>query len=38
MPSWIAITPELVGRDQLLAASSVNSISMNLSGALGPAL
>ncbi len=37
MPNWIAITPELVGREQLLAASSLNSISMNLSMAIGPA-
>jgi MFS family permease len=38
MPNWIAITPEIVGRDQLLAASSLNSISMNLSLAIGPAV
>jgi MFS family permease len=38
MPNWIAITPEIVGRDQLLAASSLNSVSMNLSMAVGPAV
>jgi MFS family permease len=38
MPSWVAMTPELVGREHLLAASSLNSISMNLAGALGPAI
>jgi MFS family permease len=37
MPSWIATTPELVGRENLMAASSLNSVSMNIAGALGPA-
>jgi MFS family permease len=37
MPSWIATTPELVGRENLMAASSLNSVSMNVAGALGPA-
>jgi MFS family permease len=38
MPSWIATTPELVGRENLMAASSLNSVSMNVAGALGPAV
>ncbi len=38
MPNWIAIAPESVGREQLVAASSLNSISTNLSAAVGPAV
>uniref|UniRef100_E6QRV7 Putative MFS transporter n=1 Tax=mine drainage metagenome TaxID=410659 RepID=E6QRV7_9ZZZZ len=38
MPAWGAITPELVGRSELQAAISLNSVGMNLARSIGPAL
>jgi len=38
MPAWGAITPELVPRAELHAAISLNTIGMNLSRSVGPAL
>jgi len=38
MPAWSAIVPELVPRDQLQGAVSLNSVAMNVSRAVGPAL
>jgi len=37
-PAWQAITPELVPKNQLTAAVSLNSIGINVSRAIGPAL
>ncbi|MBS0287210.1 MAG: MFS transporter [Proteobacteria bacterium] len=37
-PSWQAIIPEVVQRDELTKAITLNGISMNLSRAIGPAL
>jgi MFS family permease len=37
-PAWQAIVPELVPRDQLPAAVSLNSVAFNIARALGPAL
>jgi MFS family permease len=37
MPNWVAIAPEVLPREQLASAGALNSISMNLAGALGPA-
>ena len=37
-PAWAALTPTLVPRSDLEAASAVNSIGYNFSRALGPAL
>ena len=37
-PSWRAILPELVSRDDLEAASALNGIEFNLARAVGPAL
>jgi len=37
-PAWQAITPELVPRRQLAAAVALNSIGINVSRAIGPAL
>jgi MFS family permease len=37
-PAFMAVTPELVPRDQLPAALGLNSISMNVAQSLGPAL
>jgi MFS family permease len=37
-PSWRAILPELVPRDDLPAASALNGIEFNLARAVGPAL
>jgi MFS family permease len=37
-PSWRAILPELVGKDELSAASALNGIEFNLARAVGPAL
>src|ERR1700675_3722201 len=37
-PTWRAILPELVPKDDLAAASALNGIEFNLSRALGPAL
>jgi MFS family permease len=38
VPTYSAVIPELVSRDQIPAASALNSISINLARALGPAL
>jgi predicted MFS family arabinose efflux permease len=38
MPAWLAITPELVPRAQLPAASALGGISINAARAFGPAL
>ncbi|MDD5328650.1 MAG: MFS transporter [Sulfuricella sp.] len=38
MPAWGAITPELVARSELPAAIGLNTIGMNVSRAVGPAL
>lgn len=37
-PAWQAITPELVPKKQLTAAVALNSIGINVSRAIGPAL
>ncbi len=37
-PTWRAILPELVPRDDLAAASALNGIEFNLARAVGPAL
>ncbi len=37
-PAWQAITPELVPQKQLTAAVALNSIGINVSRAIGPAL
>jgi len=37
-PSWRAILPELVSKDDLAAASALNGIEFNLARAVGPAL
>jgi MFS family permease len=37
-PTWRAILPELVGKDDLVAASALNGIEFNLARAVGPAL
>jgi MFS family permease len=38
MPAWGAITPELVPRSELHAAIGLNSIGMNVSRSVGPAI
>lgn len=38
MPAWAAIAPELVPREELQAAIIVNSLGINVSRAIGPAL
>ncbi|MDE2117142.1 MAG: MFS transporter [Betaproteobacteria bacterium] len=38
MPAWGAITPELVQRSELQAAIGLNTIGMNVSRSVGPAL
>ncbi len=38
MPVWQAITPELVGKEQLPAAVTLSGITINLSRSIGPAL
>ena len=38
MPAWAAMVPELVPRDQLRSAITLNALAMNVSRALGPAL
>jgi MFS family permease len=38
VPTYSAVIPELVPRSQIPAASALNSISINLARALGPAL
>ena len=37
-PAWQAIIPELVSRNQLITAISLNSISINLARSIGPAI
>jgi len=37
-PTWRAVLPELVGKDDLAAASALNGIEFNLARAVGPAL
>jgi MFS family permease len=37
-PSWRALLPELVSKDDLAAASALNGIEFNLARAVGPAL
>lgn len=37
-PAWRAILPELVGKEDLAAASALNGIEFNLARAVGPAL
>jgi MFS family permease len=37
-PTWRAVLPELVGKDDLAAASALNGIEFNLARAIGPAL
>jgi MFS family permease len=37
-PSWRAILPELVSKDDLAAASALNGIEFNLARAVGPAI
>jgi MFS family permease/quinol monooxygenase YgiN len=37
-PAWLAITPELVSRDEVPAAVALNGVSMNAARAIGPAL
>ncbi|HEX8502187.1 MAG TPA: MFS transporter [Pyrinomonadaceae bacterium] len=37
-PAWQAIVPELVPREELAAAVSVNSVAFNIARAVGPAL
>ena len=38
LPAWSAVTPELVVRKELPAALALNSMGINLSRAIGPAL
>ena len=38
MPAWSAITPELVPKADLQAAVTVNSLGINISRAIGPAI
>src|SRR5258708_17455569 len=38
MPAWAAIVPELVPAEELPAAVALNSIGLNISRAIGPAL
>jgi predicted MFS family arabinose efflux permease len=38
MPTWRAILPELVAKEDLAAASALNGIEFNLARAVGPAL
>ncbi len=38
MPNWVALAPELLPRSELASAGALNAISMNLAGALGPAV
>jgi predicted MFS family arabinose efflux permease/quinol monooxygenase YgiN len=38
MPAWSAIVPELVPADQLSSAIALNSIGINISRAIGPAI
>ncbi|MEO0574332.1 MAG: MFS transporter [Pseudomonadota bacterium] len=38
MPAWSAVTPNVVAREQLPAAVALNSLSINVARAIGPAL
>src|SRR5213594_1037317 len=38
MPAWAAIVPELVSADELPSAIALNSIAINVSRAIGPAI
>ncbi len=38
MPAWAAIVPDLIGSDELPAAIALNSVAINLSRAIGPAI
>src|SRR5258708_3490716 len=38
MPAWAAVVPELVPRDELQSAVALNSIAINVSRAIGPAI
>ena len=38
MPAWSAIVPELVRREELSAAVALNSVAINASRAIGPAI
>src|SRR5215472_12827192 len=38
MPAWSAIVPDLVRRDELSAAVALNSVAINASRAVGPAI
>ena len=38
MPAWAAVIPELVPRDDLQSAIALNSIAINVSRAIGPAI
>jgi MFS family permease len=38
MPAWAAIVPELVPKEQLASAIALNSIAINVSRAIGPAI
>jgi MFS family permease len=37
-PAWQAVTPEIVGPNQLRAAITLNSVGLNIARAVGPAL
>jgi MFS family permease len=38
MPAWSAIVPDVVGADELPSAIALNSIAVNISRAIGPAI
>src|SRR5260221_8468381 len=38
LPAWAAIVPELVPRDEIPAAIALNSVAINVSRAIGPAI
>ncbi|AVH36314.1 MFS transporter [Pseudomonas monteilii] len=38
MPAWSALTPELVGKEDLANAVAISSVGINVSRAIGPAL
>ena len=38
MPAWSALTPELVGKDELPAAVALSSLGINVARAIGPAV
>src|SRR5207248_6716591 len=37
-PSWQAVQPELVGREEIPHAAALNGVSMNMARAVGPAI